>query len=87
MRHGTMQFHKDQARIHMEKTNRPIMRIHKARDFTRMEKIQHAIIQCRKDQAPWDRDGLLGWDQVPRKAPAPRGHLQGQEGINYGLPL
>ena len=34
-----------------------------------------------------DRDGPLGWDRVPRKAPAPRGHLQGQEGINYGLPL
>ena len=82
-----MQFHKDQPHIRMEKTNRPTMQIHKVQDFIRMEKIQQAIIQCRKDQAPSDGDGLLGWDRVPRKARAPRGHLQGQEGINNGVPL
>ena len=72
-----MQSHRDQARMRMEKTNRPTMRSRKVRDFTRMEKIQQAITQCRKDPAP--RDGPLGWDRVPRKARAL------QEGINYGM--
>jgi hypothetical protein len=82
-----MQSRKDLAHIRMEKTNRPTMQVHKVRGFTRMEKIQHAIIQCRKDPAPSDGDSLLGWDRVPRKARAPRGHLQGQEVINYGVLL
>jgi hypothetical protein len=80
-----MQSRKGQAHIHMEKTNQQTMQSLKVQARTRTEKTHHGITitQGRKDQAP--PGSLLGWDRVPRKAPAPLEHQQDQEGIKYDL--
>ncbi len=68
----------------MEKTNQPTTQSRKGQARTRTEKTHQGITitQSRKD--PAQPGSLREWDRVPRRAPAPLGHQQDQEGIKYG---